>query len=261
MEAFSPTPHGAGRRDYGAAAGARSRSVCLGAGTARPYCTRPPVSPSTQRTMSRNARTSAEPKNVLAFCHESDARELTYVSTAYVSGVAWAVYESELDVGQELSNDYELSKLQAEQLVRSDTRLARTRSSVPASSSAIIIPAIRRPSTGFYSPLRIAYSLATTIHTKQFLEVDYLPLLWLEGRRTKELRSRGLGQRSDRHDSCAAPGGESNLRPGFAAPGHGESFVVGVFGGGAALYGRRYGRRRRRGATPPSRRRGRNGGL
>jgi thioester reductase-like protein len=121
-------------------------------------------------------------RNVLTFCHESEARELAYVSTAYVSGRRYgAVYESELDVGQELSNDYERSKLRAEQLVRSDTGLQAYTIFRPSIIVGDYYSGFTSTFHGFYSPLRIAHTLATTIHTEQLLEVDYLPLLGLKG--------------------------------------------------------------------------------
>lgn len=60
-------------------------------------------------------------RHVLELCHATEIRELHYVSTAYVCGMRESVIlESELDCGQSFRNDYERSKLQAEQLVRSD---------------------------------------------------------------------------------------------------------------------------------------------
>lgn len=54
-------------------------------------------------------------KNVLEFCRNTGIRKFHHVSTAYVAGLRQGrVYESELDVGQQFSNDYECSKLQAE---------------------------------------------------------------------------------------------------------------------------------------------------
>lgn len=56
---------------------------------------------------------------VLDFCKSTGIRKFHHVSTAYVAGVRRGqVLESELDVGQKFSNDYECSKLQAETLVR-----------------------------------------------------------------------------------------------------------------------------------------------
>jgi nucleoside-diphosphate-sugar epimerase len=60
-------------------------------------------------------------RHVLALCHFAEIRELHYVSTAYVCGMREGVMlETELDCGQSFRNDYEKSKLQAEQLVRKD---------------------------------------------------------------------------------------------------------------------------------------------
>jgi nucleoside-diphosphate-sugar epimerase len=60
-------------------------------------------------------------RHVLALCHFADIRQLHYVSTAYVCGMReGTILESELECGQAFRNDYEKSKLQAEQLVRND---------------------------------------------------------------------------------------------------------------------------------------------
>ena len=58
-------------------------------------------------------------RNVLEFCSKTDIREFHHVSTAYVCGTRRGrILESELDVGQEHGNDYEISKFESEQLVR-----------------------------------------------------------------------------------------------------------------------------------------------
>ncbi len=58
-------------------------------------------------------------KNVLAFAQRTGIREFHHVSTAYVCGLRTDLCkESELDVGQEFGNDYEISKVQSEQMVR-----------------------------------------------------------------------------------------------------------------------------------------------
>lgn len=58
-------------------------------------------------------------QNVLDFARQAGIREFHHVSTAYVAGLrSGKVLESEVDVGQELGNDYEISKLAAEKLVR-----------------------------------------------------------------------------------------------------------------------------------------------
>lgn len=58
-------------------------------------------------------------KHVLEFSESIGIEQFHHVSTAYVAGKRTGlVLESELDVGQEWGNDYELSKVEAEQLVR-----------------------------------------------------------------------------------------------------------------------------------------------
>ena len=58
-------------------------------------------------------------QNMLQVCESAKIRELHYVSTAYVCGLRpGPIMESELNCGQEFRNDYEESKLEAEELVR-----------------------------------------------------------------------------------------------------------------------------------------------
>lgn len=58
-------------------------------------------------------------RNMLSLCEVAKVRKLHYVSTAYVCGLCETVaYESQLDCGQTFRNEYEESKLKAEQLVR-----------------------------------------------------------------------------------------------------------------------------------------------
>lgn len=59
-------------------------------------------------------------RNMLELCRITGIRDLHYVSTAYVCGLRQEpAREDELDVGQEFRNDYERTKLAAEELVRS----------------------------------------------------------------------------------------------------------------------------------------------
>ena len=54
-------------------------------------------------------------RNVLEFSRSTGIRKFHHVSTAYVAGLRQGrILETELDVGQQFSNDYECSKLQAE---------------------------------------------------------------------------------------------------------------------------------------------------
>jgi len=126
-------------------------------------------------------------RNILAFCHETGVDELAYISTVYVSGCRQGVVlESELDVGQELANDYEKSKLAAEQLVRSDSRLRAYTIFRPSIIVGDYYSGYTSTFHGFYAPLRIAFALAPMMHAEQLLEVDFLQLLGLQGDERKD---------------------------------------------------------------------------
>lgn len=59
-------------------------------------------------------------QNVVEFAKQSGIRHFHYISTAYVCGKRDdVVYENDLDVQQGFRNDYEVSKFEAEKLVRS----------------------------------------------------------------------------------------------------------------------------------------------
>jgi thioester reductase-like protein len=59
-------------------------------------------------------------KNVLELCRSADIREFHHVSTAYVSGtrIHDTFYEDQLDCGQGYVNDYQVSKAEAERIIR-----------------------------------------------------------------------------------------------------------------------------------------------
>ncbi len=125
-------------------------------------------------------------RNVLELCRDAQIGVLEHVSSAYTCGLRTdRVYESELDVGQEFGNDYEKSKVAAEQLVRADDHLRAYTVFRPS----IIVGDSRTGYTstfhGFYSPLRVAAALFTTTGIDQAMEVDYLQLLGLTGRERK----------------------------------------------------------------------------
>jgi len=65
-------------------------------------------------------RTNVEgTRNLLQLCKKLKLHDLHYVSTAYVCGLREGrILENELDKGQKFRNDYEVSKFQAEQMVR-----------------------------------------------------------------------------------------------------------------------------------------------
>lgn len=128
-------------------------------------------------------------RNVLDLCRGTDIRRFHHVSTAYVCGLRHGVvYESELDVGQELSNDYELSKVQAEKLVRAADFLETPTVYRPA----IIIGDSQTGYTttfhGFYAALQLAYTIVRPVEPNESGKVgDRAVRLALDGHETKNL--------------------------------------------------------------------------
>ncbi len=94
-------------------------------------------------------------RNVLALCEAASIRHLHYVSTAYVCGLrTGTIYESELDCQQEFRNDYERSKLEAEQLVRSAECLDQL---------TVYRPAVISGDSQTGTPIRITASTCTCV--------------------------------------------------------------------------------------------------
>jgi thioester reductase-like protein len=82
-----------------------------------------------------------------------------YVSTAYVAGSSKTFYENDLDTGQELRNDYEKSKFEAESLIRSANlfkRLTVYRPSIVVGDSQT---GFTTTFHGFYAVLKLAHTL------------------------------------------------------------------------------------------------------
>ncbi|HBJ36772.1 MAG TPA: beta keto-acyl synthase, partial [Planctomycetaceae bacterium] len=60
--------------------------------------------------------------NLIKVCRDAGIDDFHYVSTAYVCGLrSGRVFEADHDCGQQFANDYEHSKCQAENLVRSES--------------------------------------------------------------------------------------------------------------------------------------------
>ncbi len=98
-------------------------------------------------------------RHMLDFCRATRIRQLHHVSTAYVAGMRTGrVLESEVDLGQQLSNDYEQSKLDAEKLVRAADFL----DDVTVFRPGIIIG---DSETGFTSTYHGFYAALQLVHT------------------------------------------------------------------------------------------------
>lgn len=127
-------------------------------------------------------------RNVLDLCRQAGIRRYHHVSTAYVCGLRRGrILESELNVGQTLGNDYETTKLQSE----TEATQCDAFDQVTVYRPSIIVGDSQTGFTtsyhGFYTPLRIVYSLLQGIPWEQLLQGDFLGRLQLAGGETKNL--------------------------------------------------------------------------
>ncbi len=103
-------------------------------------------------------------RRVLELCRVTGIRKFHHVSTAYVCGLREErVLETDLDVGQEMGNDYERSKVQAEQSVHAadflDTRTFYRPSIIVGDSSTGYTTTFH----GFYAMLKLAHALVSKV--------------------------------------------------------------------------------------------------
>ena len=99
-------------------------------------------------------------QNALNLCEETGIRDFHHVSTAYVAGLrSGRIMENDLDLGQQMSNPYEESKMAAEKMVRS----AKFLSPPTIFRPAIIVGDSKTGFTstfhGFYACLELAHTL------------------------------------------------------------------------------------------------------
>lgn len=127
-------------------------------------------------------------RNVLAICREAGIRQFHHVSTAYVCGRRRErILETELDVGQQLGNDYEQTKLAAEKEVLACGLFDQLTVHRPS----IIVGDSQTGHTtsyhGFYTPLRLIHSIMTSLPWEVILQGDWLGGLQLQGHERKNL--------------------------------------------------------------------------
>ena len=107
-------------------------------------------------------------RNVVELCRSTGIRQFHHVSTAYVCGLRTGVIrEDELDVGQQLGNAYEESKVEAEKFVRSAEFLDKLTVYRPAIIIGDSVTGYSTTFHGFYTPLKILSALADHIDTSQ----------------------------------------------------------------------------------------------
>jgi len=102
-------------------------------------------------------------EHVLTACEELRIWDFHHVSTAYVCGLRKGrVNETELDVGQEFGNDYEVSKIRAEKLVREADFLESATVYRPAIIVGDSGSGFTTTFHGFYHALRLVCTLASS---------------------------------------------------------------------------------------------------
>jgi thioester reductase-like protein len=120
----------------------------------------------------RNADREGEPwrtnvngtRSLIDLARTVGIRHMHHVSTAYVCGIrSGRVLENELEVGQEFGNDYELSKVEAENMVRQadcfDTTTIYRPSIIVGDSQTGYTSTYH----GFFAALRIGHTLLTRV--------------------------------------------------------------------------------------------------
>ncbi|MBI3863563.1 MAG: SDR family oxidoreductase [Planctomycetia bacterium] len=127
-------------------------------------------------------------RHVLELCRNARIRIFHHVSTAYVCGMrSGRILETDLDVGQKMSNDYEQSKVQAEKMVRSADCL----DSLTVHRPAIIIGDSTDGYTttyhGFYALLQAVATLAQQFNVDATGHAGVEGTFGVSGRETKNL--------------------------------------------------------------------------
>lgn len=110
-------------------------------------------------------RTNVEgTRALLELCRRTGLRDFHHVSTAYLCGLRTGrVLETELDLGQDLGNVYEASKMAAEKLVRQATWLTQQTFYRPGSIVGDSSTGYTTSYHGFYLPLQLAYTMCSRI--------------------------------------------------------------------------------------------------
>lgn len=102
--------------------------------------------------------------NVIDFCRQAGIKQFHHVSTAYVAGLREGVcLETELNVGQKFGNDYEQSKVMAEEAVRNESFFDQ----VTVHRPAIIIGDSENGFTNTFHGFYAAVQLCCTISKSQ----------------------------------------------------------------------------------------------
>ncbi|WP_339911566.1 SDR family oxidoreductase [Symmachiella dynata] len=127
-------------------------------------------------------------RHVLDLCEKTGIRQFLHMSTAYVCGLREGrVLETELDVGQERGNDYEMSKIDAEKMVHAASFI----DDLTICRPAIIVGDSQTGYTstyhGFYAALQLAYTLVRSMEPDDTGRVRSIARFELSGNESKNL--------------------------------------------------------------------------
>jgi thioester reductase-like protein len=133
-------------------------------------------------------RTNVEgTRNLLELCRGAGIRHYHQVSTAYICGLRQGqILESDIDVGQQLGNVYEQSKLQAEKMIRAADFLEQRTFYRPASVVGDSATGYVTSFHGFYLPLQLAHAMAGRVPVDE-MNQRFFAKLGLKGDEGKNL--------------------------------------------------------------------------
>ncbi len=125
-------------------------------------------------------------RNALELVRKLNIRKFHHVSTAYICGLrSGTILESDVDVGQQLGNPYEESKLASEKLVRSWEGI----DTLTVHRPAIIVGDSQSGYTttyhGFYTPLKVVHMLVGKVPASEMNVLYLLQALGLTGEERK----------------------------------------------------------------------------
>ncbi|QDV29255.1 Linear gramicidin synthase subunit D [Planctopirus ephydatiae] len=128
-------------------------------------------------------------RHVLEFCRSLGIRQFFHVSTAYIAGQRQGrVLETELDVGQELSNAYEESKLASEKMVREADFLDSPTVFRPGIIIGDSVTGYTTTYHGYYAALQLCNTIVKTFNADETGLVGAQKVrLALNGNETKHL--------------------------------------------------------------------------
>ena len=124
-------------------------------------------------------------KRILDFCDNAGVSDMHYISTAYVAGSSKTFSENDFDAGQELRNDYEKSKFEAEKIVRKADFLDRLTVYRPSIVVGDATTGFTTTFHGFYAVLKLAHTLVARLPIGSTSGRNLLAVLGMDGSERK----------------------------------------------------------------------------